>query len=65
MSTKPMLLVASKIDAASDARRLAALRQLADREGKPLYEVSGVTGAGLEELKRAAWEMLGSAKCEV
>ena len=65
MSTKPMLLVASKIDAASDARRLAALRQLADREGKPLYEVSGVTGAGLEELKRAAWVALERVKCEV
>ena len=65
MSTKPMLLVASKIDAASDGRRLAALRQLADREGKPLYEISGVTGAGLEELKRAAWAALERVKCEV
>ena len=65
MSAKPMLLVASKIDAAGDRNRLAALRQFADREGKPLYEVSGVTGEGLEELKRAAWVALERVKCEV
>jgi GTP-binding protein len=64
MSTKPMLLVASKIDAAGDGWRLAALRELANHQSKRLYEVSCVTGEGLEGLKRAAWSALESAKCE-
>jgi GTPase len=59
MATKPMLLVASKVDAKGDGERLVALRKFAGQQGKPLYEISGVTGEGLEELKQAAWEKLG------
>ena len=57
MVTKPMLLVASKVDA-KDSGRLTALRKFAKRQGQPLYEISGVTGEGLDELKQAAWETL-------
>lgn len=56
--TKPMLLVASKVDAAGEAKRLAALRKFAKKQRMPLYEISGVTGEGLEALKRAAWQVL-------
>ncbi len=55
---KPMLLVASKVDAKGDGRRLARLRRFAQRQGQPLYEISGVTGEGLDELKQAAWAAL-------
>ncbi len=55
---KPMLLVASKVDAAVQGGRLPALRRFCRDGGKPLYEISCVTGEGLEELKRAAWMML-------
>lgn len=58
MAAKPMLLVASKIDAADEGGRLEPLRQLARDLGRPLYEISGVTGQGLEELKRAIWSEL-------
>ena len=58
ISSKPMLLVASKVDAAGTGDRLAALRKFSDEQGKPLHEISCVTGEGLEELKRAAWATL-------
>ncbi len=58
LSTKPMLLLASKIDAAGEGRRLEGLRRFARDSGKPLYEISGVTGQGLDELNWAIWAEL-------
>lgn len=58
VAMKPMLLVASRMDAAGDGDRLMALREFCRDEGMPLCEISCVTGEGLEELKRAAWAML-------
>lgn len=58
VAAKPMLLVASRIDAAGDGDRLITLREFCRDRGEQLYEISGVTGEGLEELKRAAWAKL-------
>lgn len=58
VASKPMLLVASRIDAADNGLRLEALRDFARQRGEKLYEISAVTGAGLDELKRAAWALL-------
>ena len=58
MAEKPMLLVASKIDVAVEGRRRSALRDFCHLEGKRLYEISCITGEGLEELKWAAWAIL-------
>ncbi|HUI42579.1 MAG TPA: GTPase ObgE [Terriglobia bacterium] len=55
VAAKPMLLVASRADAAGDGARLETLRRFARERGEPLYEISGVTGQGLEDLKRAIW----------
>lgn len=55
---KPMLLVASRVDAAGQGGRLHALREFCRDRGERLYEISCVTGEGLEQLKRAAWMML-------
>jgi GTP-binding protein len=48
---KPMLVVASKIDVAQDPDRIARLRLLAAAKGLPFYEISSVTGQGIEGLK--------------
>jgi GTPase len=58
VAEKPMLVVASRIDAAGEGDRLVTLREFCRSQGMPLYEISCVTGEGLEELKRAAWAML-------
>jgi GTPase len=58
VASKPMLLVASRIDAAGEGDRRRALREFCCKQGLRLLEISSVTGEGLEELKRATWEML-------
>jgi GTP-binding protein len=53
---KPMILVATKMDAAQDAERVASLRNLAAERGLPCFEISSVTGQGIEALKFAMAE---------
>lgn len=50
---KPMLVVASKIDACHDPSRIEAVGAKAAEYGLPFYEISSVTGAGIEELRYA------------
>ncbi len=58
LAAKPMLLAASRVDAAGEGDRLIALREFCRAQGKPLYEISCMTGEGLEDLLRATWAML-------
>jgi GTP-binding protein len=58
VACKPMLVVASRIDAAGSGERLTALREFCRARSMALVEISSVTGAGLEELKRQTWAML-------
>ena len=60
---KPMFLVATKIDVAQDPARIESLRALAVGEELPFFEISSVTGQGIEALKRAmAQEILKPAE---
>lgn len=58
VAAKPMLMVASRSDAAGAGKRLQALREFCRERGETLYEISAVTGQGLDDLKRAAWQRL-------
>jgi GTP-binding protein len=51
LAQKPMFVVASKIDVAQDPGRIARLKSLATSKGLPFYEISSVTGQGIEGLK--------------
>jgi GTP-binding protein len=51
LARKPMFVVASKIDAAQDPDRISRLKSLATAKGLPFYEISSVTGRGIEGLK--------------
>jgi len=51
LARKPMFVVASKIDVAQDRERISRLKSLATAKGLPFYEISSVTGQGIEGLK--------------
>ena len=53
LAAKPMLLVATKLDVAQDAGRIEALRRVARDRDLPWFEISSVTGQGLDELRYA------------
>ncbi|HEX4488028.1 MAG TPA: GTPase ObgE [Terriglobales bacterium] len=55
LEQKPMLMVASKIDAANK-EKLAKLKAYCKKKGLELYPISAVTGKGVEELKFAMAE---------
>ena len=50
---KPMIVVATKLDAAQDPERIASLEHLARERNLPFYKISSVTGEGIDALKRA------------
>lgn len=53
LSEKPMLVVASKVDACQDDSRIEAVRAKAAERGLEFFQISSVTGAGIEELRFA------------
>ncbi len=55
LDEKPMVMVASKIDAVNKDK-LAALKKYCKKKKLKLYEISAVTGKGIEELKFAIAE---------
>ena len=64
MLTRPQLVAATKRDAASDPDPLPALRKEAKSLGLELVAVSGATGKGLLELKRALASRVALARAE-
>jgi len=56
LAAKPMFLVATKMDAAQDPARVESLRQIAEQRNLPFFQISSVTGQGLDELRYAMAE---------
>jgi len=52
LDEKPMIVVASKADVANP-EKLKKLRAMAKRRKLPFYEISAVTGLGIDKLKYA------------
>ncbi len=61
LAKKPMFVVASKVDVAQDPERIEGVRALAAAEGLPFYEISSVTGQGIEALKFAMGQVVAKA----
>lgn len=57
-----MFVVAAKLDAAQDAKRLDSLRRMAARRNMPFFKISSVTGEGIEALKFAMAEAVLSPR---
>ncbi len=53
LAAKPMFVVATKMDVAQDAQRIARLSRSVKRRKLPFFKISAVTGEGLQELIRA------------
>jgi GTP-binding protein len=53
LAHKPMIVVATKLDAAQDPDRVASLEKLARDRGLAFFKISSVTGEGIDALKRA------------
>ena len=53
LAAKPMILVATKMDAAQNPRRIKSLERLALERSLPFFRISSATGQGIDELKRA------------
>jgi GTP-binding protein len=56
LAAKPMIVVATKMDAAQDPARVESLRRIAADRGLAFFEISSVTGQGLDELRYAMAE---------
>jgi GTP-binding protein len=54
--------VATKIDAAQDPSRVKALQKAAKKRKLPFMKISSVTGEGIDELKKAMWDVLEAHK---
>ena len=53
LASKPMMVIATKMDAVEDEEKVAALEAIAAERGMPFYRISSATGAGIDALKRA------------
>ena len=58
MLKKPMIVVASKTDACQEPERIEAVKIKAREHGSKFFEISSVTGKGIEELRFAMGTML-------
>jgi GTP-binding protein len=64
LAAKPMIVIATKIDAAQDPKRVKALQAMARRRKLPFFKISSATGEGIAELKRSMAEMVIPAPIE-
>jgi GTP-binding protein len=63
LDEKPMIMVASKIDVANKDK-VAAFKRYCKKHKLKLYEISAVTGKGIEELKYAVAEKVDALRQE-
>lgn len=58
LSERPQFVVATKIDALDEPERLAKLRRVAEKEGKPFFSISAPMNQGTKELVKETGRML-------
>jgi len=58
LAEKPMMVVATKLDATTDRTRLEGLREFCREHGLEFHAISAATGDGVRELVRAIADAL-------
>jgi GTPase len=58
LAAKPMIVVASKIDAAQDSDRIEIVETIAAERNLPFLKISSASGLGLDELKEEIYRLL-------
>ena len=58
LAEKPMIVVASKLDATTDPTRVNELRAFCEKHNLPFHSISAATGDGVKELVRAIADAL-------
>jgi len=61
---KPMIVVASKIDACQDQSRIEAVRAKATAHNSSFYAISSATGQGIDDLRFAISDVLSKMRSE-
>jgi GTPase len=59
LAERKQIVVASKIDALAEARKLSALKSMCSRHNLPFHKISSVTGEGIPELIQILGKLLG------
>ena len=62
LGSKPQLVAANKMDAATDESLVASLEARARELELPFFRISAVAGTGLQPLLEAAWAILAEAR---
>lgn len=64
LAQRPQIVVATKLDALDEPERLEKLREKAEADGKPFFEISAVTNKGTKDLVFAVSHKLDEIKEE-
>ena len=62
LAQRPQIVVATKLDALDDPKRLEKLKKRAKKEGKEFFEISSVANQGTRELVSKVAQMLDDLK---
>ncbi len=64
LGARPQIVVATKIDALDDPKRLESIKKRAKKDKKPFFAISSVTNVGVKELVAAAAKALDELAIE-
>jgi GTPase len=62
VAAKPQLVTANKLDAVDDPARVKALEKRVKKAKLPFFQISGVTGEGVDVLLEGAWKQIAMVR---